>query len=169
MVHERALELLAGACRDISQRFNRAVGSLAGTLLPSLTDNRYEHLEIDESFDVRLFSNEKRDFMDLDEISSGTQRQVMLGLRLALSQALIRTAIGGRQFIFLDEPFAFFDAQRMRGALAAVRILSVDIPQIFIIAQEFPEGSTLDKHIVCKREAQDIFVDAASAIKVSEA
>ena len=54
---------------------------------------------------VQAFSSDKRGFMDLAEISSGTQRQIMLALRLALSQELINWAVKSRQFLFLDEPF----------------------------------------------------------------
>ncbi len=56
--------------------------------------------------------------MDLAEISSGTQRQMMLALRLALSRELINRAVKLRQFLFLDEPFAFFDDERTRSALS---------------------------------------------------
>ena len=44
-------------------------------MLPLFTDGRYEHLQIDDGLKVRVFSNDKRDFMDLEEVSSGTQRR----------------------------------------------------------------------------------------------
>ncbi|KOR28466.1 hypothetical protein TI03_04665, partial [Achromatium sp. WMS1] len=85
----QAEELLQGAMRHLSHRFNHHLRGLAGKTLPMFTENRYQHLQIDEDLTVRAFSNAKRDFMELDEISSGTQRQVMLALRLSLSQQLI--------------------------------------------------------------------------------
>ncbi len=157
-VCEYALELLTAACRHVSRRFNTYIGIVAKTLLPSLTGGRYEHLRIDEDLNVQIFSSEKSDFMDIDEISGGTQRQIMLCTRLALSQALIKTAVRGPQFIFLDEPFAFADQQRVRGAIAALRRLHELFPQVFIIAQEFPEGVRVDRHIVCKREIKELLL-----------
>lgn len=160
-VREYALELLTAACRHLSRRFNTYIGIVAKTLLPSLTGGRYEHLRIDEDLNVQIFSSEKSDFMDIDEISSGTQRQIMLCIRLALSQALIKTAVRGPQFVFLDEPFAFSDQQRVRGAIAALRRLHELFSQVFIIAQEFPEDVTVDKHIVCKREMKALIFQRA--------
>jgi len=90
--------------------------------------------------------------MDLDEISSGTQRQIMLAVRLALSQELVNTTGGGDQFIFLDEPFAFFDQTRTHNAMAILPKLSEEIRQIWVIAQEFPENTRKDLDIICSRE-----------------
>jgi len=147
-----AEELLIGAETTLSQRFNRDLRELVGHTLPLFTKGRYEHLKIDEELNVQVFSNQKRDFTALDEVSSGTQRQIMLAVRLALSQKLIDSAMTGRQFIFLDEPFAFFDAERTLSTLEVLPQLSDEITQIWLIAQGFPEGSQLDRHIECSRE-----------------
>jgi exonuclease SbcC len=153
-VREAAQGLLRGAAQQMSHRFNRDVRNLVSKTLPLFTDGRYEHLQIDADLNVRVFSADKRDFMGLDEISSGTQRQIMLALRLALSQQLLERTGKDRQFVFLDEPFAFFDAARTRRALAELPGLSERIPQIFIVAQSFPHelagGFTL--HLECARD-----------------
>jgi len=151
-VRTLAEELLVGAETTLSQRFNRDLRELVGHTLPLFTSGRYEHLKIDEELNVQVFSNQKRDFTALDEVSSGTQRQIMLAVRLALSQKLVDSAMTGRQFIFLDEPFAFFDAERTLSTLEVLPQLSDEITQIWLIAQDFPEGSQLDKHIECARE-----------------
>jgi len=155
-VRETALDLLAGACRHIAVRFNRDVRAMAGESLPSLTDGRYQHLEVDADLNVRVFSNEKRDFMVLDEVSSGTQRQIMLALRLALSQELVNTAIEGGQFLFLDEPFAFFDEERMRSSLEVLPKISNELSQIFVISQEFPADVKFDMNIRCSRSFEEL-------------
>ena len=138
-VREKGMELLHGASKHMSSLFNRDVRDLVGRTLPMFTDDRYEHLKIAEGLSVQVFSSEKRDFMELDEISSGTQRQIMLALRLALSEKLLNRAIEGKQFAFLDEPFAFFDEERTRRAINALTSLSEEISQIWIVAQTFPE------------------------------
>jgi exonuclease SbcC len=154
VVRQQAIELLRGAAQHISHRFNRDVRNLVGKTLPLFTDGRYEHLQIDAALNVRVFSSDKRDFMDLDEISSGTQRQIMLALRLALSQQLLDRTVKGKQFIFLDEPFAFFDEARTRRALAELPGLSEDVQQIFIVAQSFPPelAAGFALHLECARE-----------------
>jgi exonuclease SbcC len=158
----RGLELLAGAIAHLSNNFNRDVKDLVGRMLPLFTDGRYEHLQIDEGLKVRVFSSEKRDFMDLEEVSSGTQRQVMLALRLALSQKLLSRTVKGRQFVFLDEPFAFFDQERTRRALQALAKLDEDISQVWIVAQDFPEKCQVpfDTRIECERTSDTLIVKA---------
>jgi exonuclease SbcC len=157
-IHLRELgrELLQGAIGYQSQQFNRELRGLVGHTLPLFTEGRYEHLQIDEDLTVRVFSSDKRDFMDLEEISSGTQRQVMLAVRLALSQELVNSTVEGKQFMFLDEPFAFFDQQRTSNALKVLPDLSDSITQIWIVAQSFPPGQAFDVQILCTREQETL-------------
>jgi DNA repair exonuclease SbcCD ATPase subunit len=159
-IRERELgqELLGGASRHIAKRFNRDIRNLVGATLPLFTEGRYEHLQIDENLEVQVFSSEKRDFVNLDEVSSGTQRQIRLAVRLALSQELINTTVRGPQFVFLDEPFAFFDQQRMRNTMQVLPTLSDEMTQIWIIAQHFPEDAAFDLHIECSREQEELRV-----------
>lgn len=148
-VRELAVDLLAGAIHYISQRFNTEVRNLSAESLPKFTNGRYQHLQIDQNLKVKAFSNEKRDFMDLDEISSGTQRQIMLAVRLALSQKLVNSVIQGPQLLFLDEPFAFFDEKRTASALAVLPQVSRDFTQIWVTSQTFPAASRFDLSIEC--------------------
>jgi len=151
-----AEELIQGATREVSYKFNRKLRGLVSRTLPLFTENRYEHLQIDDNLSVRAFSSEKRDFMDLDEISSGTQRQIMLAVRLALSQELVERTVKGNQFLFLDEPFAFFDEKRTRSALTVLPTLSEELNQIWIIAQAFADDLKFDLHIKCERNKDAI-------------
>ncbi len=150
-IRELASELLMGATRHLSKRFNHVIRDHVSKTLPLFTENRYEHLQIDEDLTVRVFSNEKHDFMELDEISSGTQRQIMLAVRLALSQEMVSRKVQSKQFLILDEPFAFFDEERTEHSLAVLPELSDDLPQIWIIAQTFPESMNFERTIDCER------------------
>ena len=155
-ISDLAVELIQGAMREISYQFNHKIRDLVGKTLPLFTENRYEHLQIDEDLKVRVFSSEKHDFMDLEEISSGTQRQIMLAVRLALSQELVSRAVKASQFLFLDEPFAFFDQARTRSSLMVLPTLSEQLNQIWIIGQEFPDDLHFDHHIKCNREYRSL-------------
>ena len=153
-VRTLANELLAGANDHLSTEFNNDVRDLVSRTLPLFTEGRYEHLQIDKNMVVSVFSGEKRDFLDLEEVSSGTQRQIMLALRLALSQELVNRSVEGEQFLFLDEPFAFFDEARTKSSLKVLPQLSDQINQIFVVAQDFPEENMpdFDLHLECFRE-----------------
>ncbi len=157
-IRRLAGELLEGGMRQISQQFNRNLRGLVGRTLPLLTENRYEHLQIGDDLNVRVFSSEKRDFMDLDEISSGTQRQIMLAVRLALAQELVERTVKGSQFLVLDEPFAFFDQERTRSSLAVLPEFSEQIAQVWVIGQDFPAGVEFAKTVRCGRDLHELLV-----------
>ncbi len=153
---EKAIELLAGAMTHFSNKFNRNIRDLMSSTLPVFTQGRYEHLQVEPDLGVRVFSSDKRDFLDLEEISSGTQRQIMLALRLALSQKLMARAVKGKQFAFLDEPFAFFDEERTKHALLALNELSYALSQIWIVSQTFPAGHEFAAEIKCSKDLESL-------------
>jgi len=154
-LRKNAMDLLERSTRHISQRFNRRLKELVGDTLPLFTDGRYEHLQIDENLAVRVFSRDKHDFMDLDEISSGTQRQIMLAVRLALSEELADKTAEGDQMLILDEPFAFFDDERTRNALSVLPKFSDSINQIWVIGQKFPPDWSFAMEIRCSRDSSE--------------
>ena len=155
-LREKAIELLAGSANHFSSKFNRDIQAIMSSTLPVFTQGRYEHLQVEPNLGVRVFSSDKRDFLDLEEISSGTQRQIMLALRIALSQKLMGRVVKGRQFAFLDEPFAFFDEERTKHALQALHELSDALSQIWIVSQTFPDGHEFAAEIKCSRDIESL-------------
>jgi DNA repair protein SbcC/Rad50 len=155
-LRKEAVALLKAAGHHMSQRFNADLRDLAGYTLPLFTEGRYQHLQIDEALNVRVFSSDKRDYMDLEEISSGTQRQILLAVRLALAQQVTDNVVLDQQFAFLDEPFAFFDRERTRHSLKVLRNLSEDLRQVWVVAQEFPEDLPYDRQIRCRRDSDKL-------------
>jgi DNA repair exonuclease SbcCD ATPase subunit len=160
---ELSIELIEGACKEITFDFNRSVRQGMARVLPSLTEGRYQYLRIDDELKVRVFSSEKQDFVSFEEISGGTQRQIALATRLALSEALVRNAVHDTQFLFLDEPFAFFDAQRTKNSMLALPKVSDDLTQIWIAAQEAPAGAGAEVHLVCESGGDSLVHNGALA------
>jgi exonuclease SbcC len=156
-----AMELLKAAGQHMTKRFNSDLRDLAGHTLPLFTEGRYQHLQIDEHLHVRVFSSDKKDYMELEEISSGTQRQIMLAVRLALAQQVAGNAVMDRQYVFLDEPFAFFDEQRTRNSLKVLGSLSDDLCQIWVVAQDFPQDMRFDRRILCSRDNDVLLLNKA--------
>jgi len=150
--------LLHETCRNIYSRFNQVLSKYTGKVMPKLTDNRYKQMQIGEDLGVRVFSQEKNDFGELEEFSSGTQRQMLLAVRLAMSKALIEAVEQSKQFIILDEPFAFFDRERIRASLAALPKVDKHLDQIWIITQEFEDLSPFALHIECSRENEEMII-----------
>lgn len=157
-VRELALTLLAGTGKAIANRFNQDLRAFVSSITPKFTENRYEYLQLDEQLNVKLFSPQKNDFLNFEEVSSGTQRQVALAVRIALAEALITANIRTPQFMILDEPFAFFDAARIQNALRILPHLSTCLQQIWVVAQEFAADAPITLAIHCDRSQQELHI-----------
>ena len=153
-----AIGLMQRAAKDSVELFNTNIANISANTLPKFTEGRYSEVRIAEDFSVQIYSDEKQDYMDFDEISSGTQRQIMLALRMAMSEELAMNTGNDHQFIFLDEPFAFFDQLRTKATMQALPEVSKVINQIWISAQEFPADVEVDKAIHCPLDGTELVV-----------
>jgi exonuclease SbcC len=157
-VNHISIGLLQRAAINSIAIFNKNIAELSAVTLPKFTENRYSEVRIAEDLSVQVYSDDKKGYMDFDEISSGTQRQIMLALRLAMSEELSKNTGNEKQFIFLDEPFAFFDQSRTLSTFNGLPEVSDVISQIWIVAQDFPEGVNADKVINCPSESTELVV-----------
>jgi len=157
-VQTLAMELLQRAAKDSIELFNKNIAETSANTLPNFTEGRYSEVRIADDLSVEVYSDEKKGYMDFDEISSGTQRQIMLALRMAMSEELSKNTGNEQQFIFLDEPFAFFDQQRTKSTINALPNVSKVISQIWIVAQEFPLDIDVDKAINCPADSAELLV-----------
>ncbi len=155
---ELARHLIRETCRNIYNRFNQVLSKYTGMVMPRLTDDRYKQMQIADDLSVRVFSQDKNDFGELEEFSSGTQRQILLAVRLAMSKALIEAVNQGKQFIILDEPFAFFDRERVQATLKALPKVDKNLDQIWIITQEFADTQLFALHIECSRDSDELII-----------
>ncbi|MFI0401062.1 MAG: ATP-binding protein [Thiolinea sp.] len=149
-VKGKASELLRQSSQFAIARFNQIVQQRCQGLLSDFTQSHYNSLEINNDFALRVLSDEKGDYLDFDEISSGTQRQISLAMRMALGNSLVESNDSESQFIFLDEPFAFFDAERTAAALQSLQEATLGhLKQAWVTMQEAPEGVHVAKTIQC--------------------
>ena len=160
-VRRAAQQLLESTHPRLYGRFNLELQQVVGNIMPLLTEDRYENLRVSEDLEIQALSKEKGDFVSLSEVSGGTYFQLMLAIRLALSQALITSSVGGDEFIILDEPFAFFDAKRTQKTLEVLPHMSNEIEQTWILAQSFDDESQLDLHFRCSRDNEELIVSGA--------
>ncbi|MCF6191360.1 MAG: AAA family ATPase [Cocleimonas sp.] len=157
-VNNISIGLLQRAAVSSIELFNKNIANISANTLPKFTEGRYSEVSIGEDLSVKVYSDDKKDYMDFDEISSGTQRQIMLALRMAMSEELAINTGNTEQFIFLDEPFAFFDQKRTVSTLRALPDVSKVISQVWVVAQEFPSDVTVNKAIVCPLGSAELIV-----------
>ena len=80
-------------------------------------------------------------------------------LRLAISRALVEAGQQGKQFIILDEPFAFFDRERIRNTITSLNGMDKNITQFWIITQEFESPEQFELNIQCSRDSDELKVE----------
>lgn len=148
-VQKAGVKLLQRASDTLIKIFNASITHHTEKTMPLFTENRYKQIRISQYLAVHVYSEDKMDWVDFDEVSSGTKRQILLAVRIAMAEQLAKNTGNEKQFLFLDEPFTYFDQDRTKASLAALPEISDEVCQIWIVAQEFPMDSNMNKHIHC--------------------
>jgi exonuclease SbcC len=143
IIRDYSIKMVQRVASQLVDLFNQSIIEFSADVLPHFTANAYSQLKINDDFSVEVFSDKKQSYMLYDEMSSGTQRQIMLALRIGMSEQLAKNTNNKKHFIFLDEPFAFFDQQRTVSTLKALPNVSNIMTQIWVTSQEFPEETSV--------------------------
>ena len=118
----------------------------ASDLVRELTDGRYERMEFDDNYRVKLLDRFD-DSYSIERFSGGESDVASLCARVALSR--IAASRGGNTlgFLVLDEVFGSLDAGRRNNVLLALERLKRSFGQIFIISHvaEVQESALVDE------------------------
>jgi DNA repair protein SbcC/Rad50 len=133
--------------KSLTARARPMLEAEASALIRDLTDGRYERMEFDENFRVRLLDRFD-DSYAIDRFSGGEADVASLSARVALSK-IIAGRGGGTTlgFLILDEVFGSLDAGRRNNVLLALERLKRAFGQIFIISHvaEVQESALVDE------------------------
>ena len=133
--------------KSLTARARPMLEAEASALVRELTDNRYERMEFDENYRVRLLDRFD-DSYAIDRFSGGEADVASLSARVALSK-IIASRGGGATlgFLILDEVFGSLDADRRNNVLLALERLKRSFGQIFIISHvaEVQESALVDE------------------------
>ena len=113
-----ARDALKEAARETHRKFAPHLNAALGRNLPRITDGRYRKAMVGEDLEIQVEAPEHGRMVPVDMLSRGTQDQIYLVERLEIARLLDRTM--GAAPMLLDDPFAHFDAVRLRLALALV-------------------------------------------------
>jgi exonuclease SbcC len=133
--------------RSLTARIRPVLEAEASTLIRELTDGRYEQMEFDENYRVRLLDRFD-DAYPIERFSGGEADVASLSARVALSRII--ASRGGNDtlgFLVLDEVFGSLDAGRRNNVLLALERLKRSFGQIFIISHvaEVQESALVDE------------------------
>jgi uncharacterized protein YhaN len=93
--------------------------------LKEITQGRYDSVEVDDDLNLRVFSQEKGDWIAAEgsELSRGTIDQLYMAVRLALLDLLYRDA---KPPLLLDDPFIKFAPERSKQAIELCKKIAQD-------------------------------------------
>jgi exonuclease SbcC len=133
--------------KSLTARARPMLEAEASALIRDLTDGRYERMEFDENYRVKLFDRFD-DSYAIDRFSGGEADVASLSARVALSK-IIAARGGGTTlgFLVLDEVFGSLDASRRNNVLLALEGLKRNFGQIFMISHvaEVQEAALVDE------------------------
>jgi len=135
------------ALRDLRLELNAAMrpelAERASEFLSSLTDGRYNEIELDEDYRLLLVE----DGQAKPVISGGEEDILHLVLRLAISQMVAERAGQPLSLLVLDEIFGSLDERRRIGVVELLRGLADRFPQVVLITHIDSVKDTVDRVI----------------------
>jgi DNA repair exonuclease SbcCD ATPase subunit len=114
--YETAIQALEEAGVAIQRDYVPALNREMSGILSAVTSGKYSVLAADDSLSLKLRPMENAEEVLPDQLSSGTIDQVYFALRLAAVRLIEKK--GETLPLFLDEPFAQYDEERIKEALS---------------------------------------------------
>ena len=132
--------------RGLTARARPMLEVEASNLVRDLTDGRYEKMEFDDNYRVRLLDRFD-DSYAIERFSGGESDVASLSARVALSRIVAASGGNTLGFLVLDEVFGSLDAGRRNNVLLALERLKRSFGQIFIISHvaEVQESALVDE------------------------
>jgi exonuclease SbcC len=132
--------------RSLTARARPMLEVEASNLVRELTDGRYERMEFDDNYRVKLFDRFD-DSYTIERFSGGESDVASLSARVALSRIVASRGGNTLGFLVLDEVFGSLDAGRRNNVLLALERLKRSFGQIFIISHvaEVQESALVDE------------------------
>jgi uncharacterized protein YhaN len=122
-VHDKALDLISEATRSVIEKAGEVIQKEIEPVIAEVTGGRYARVRADNELQLSLYSDERGDWVDEEELSLATREQLHIAARLALVRLITENK---KPPIMLDDPFAHFDAQRLQSAMEVLKRFSED-------------------------------------------
>jgi exonuclease SbcC len=124
-------EIMYSFRTHLISRIRPVLSEYASEFYRSLTDGKYQEIEVDENYNLKVYDNGK--FYEINRFSGGEEDLANLCLRLAISEVIIERAGSIFNFIILDEIFGSQDMLRRHNIIKTLNSLSSKFRQIFLI------------------------------------
>ena len=129
LVHDELDNAFRDLRGDLNDALRPELSEIASSFLGSLTDERYNRLELDERYDIIILE----DGIAKPVISGGEEDLANLVLRLAISQMIADRSGQPFSLLVLDEVFGSLDASRRDSVLELLHRLEDRFEQVILI------------------------------------
>ena len=143
---------------ELNQELRPELSALAAEFLASLTDGRFDELELDEDYRATVVQDGEPQTV----ISGGEEDLMNLVLRFAVSQMIAERAGQPFSLLVLDEIFGSLDEARREMVVQLVRALEARFPQVILITHIESVRERLDRVVRVR------FDEASGAAVVAE-
>jgi len=120
---EIAIKELTIATSDFQKIFAPRLEQIVENGLIQITNGRYQQVKIDpNSLNVSVFSPERKENVQTEQLSTGTRDLIYLMLRIGIAQLMSNS--GEKLPLLLDDPLVEFDNLRQQSSLEFIQKLS---------------------------------------------
>ena len=119
-----AAEALDEAFCELRKNYSSALDTETGKIFLSLAGDKYKSVSVSKNFDLNVTTEEAFGLKSSAYLSSGTEDQLYLALRLAITKLI--TADSEALTIFMDDPLDQFDDIRAEKAIEFLKDYSAD-------------------------------------------
>lgn len=121
---DTALEVLDEAFREMRKNYSGALEARTAEIFSFITDEKYAGVNVSKNFELGVTSKEVFGLKDSQFLSTGTEDQLYLSLRLALAELM--TEQTGILPLLMDDPLAQYDDKRMEQTIEFLAKYSTD-------------------------------------------
>lgn len=126
-----AKEVIEHMRLTLPARITPLLSEEASRLLDIATDGMYSMIEIDDDYEVTVYT--ESDIRPISLMSGGEQDIISLCIRIAIAEMILESAGNSGQTMVLDEIFGALDDSRKKSACDALANLRNTIPKIVCI------------------------------------
>ncbi|MEO7042354.1 MAG: SMC family ATPase [Gemmatimonadaceae bacterium] len=150
LVHDELDNAFRDLRGDLNDALRPELSEIASSFLGTLTDERYNQLELDERYDVIILE----DGVAKPVISGGEEDIANLVLRLAISQMIADRSGQPFSLLVLDEVFGSLDASRRDHVLELLHRLEDRFEQVILITHIESVREGVDRVIMVRYDEE---------------
>lgn len=150
LVHDELDNAFRDLRGDLNDALRPELSEIASSFLGSLTDGRYNRLELDERYDIVILE----DGIAKPVISGGEEDLANLVLRLAISQMIADRSGQPFSLLVLDEVFGSLDASRRDSVLELLHRLEDRFEQVILITHIETVREGVDRVIMVRYDEE---------------